>query len=108
MFSDLDLISENEISEDSSSEDDVPPLLDQNVQKPKPRVRQTPLRFNNSTFTNEIKYDKEVPVKCCAVCCRLLYPRDYCKLSIDHKRKIEEMILEDRQYALAHGKTVPQ
>ncbi|KAF9274462.1 hypothetical protein BGZ74_004341, partial [Mortierella antarctica] len=77
-------------SEDGFSGDEAPMAPQRGEQTRKARVRQIPQRFNLSTFTNEIENDKEVPKKHCAVCCRLLYPEDYCKLSEFHKTKIEE------------------
>lgn len=117
MFSDLDLQSENELSEvEFSGDEDFPsldqndqensPLLDQNEQTPKRRIRQIPQNFNIATFNNEIDKDKEIPRKRCAVCCRLLYPEEYCRLSSNHKTSIEKMFVKDRQTAFANGKTV--
>jgi len=110
MLSDLDLPFENEISEDESSGDeDLPhldqneqedcPLLDQSEQTPKRRIRQIPQNFNIATFNNEIDKDKEIPKKRCAVCCRLLYPEEYCRLSSSHQTSIEKMFVKDRQTA---------
>lgn len=82
MFSDLDLPFENELFEDESSGDEDPPLLDLNEQGPQDRAIKIPLSFNMLTFNNEIEKDKEVPEKCCTVCCKLLYPEDYCPLSL--------------------------
>ncbi|KAF9081349.1 hypothetical protein BGX29_004570, partial [Mortierella sp. GBA35] len=94
--------------EDESSEEDNPhPLnpneqpLDPNEQRPQApkRIRLTPADFRDDTFSNGVKKDKEVPEKRCAVCCRLLYPENYCKLSELHKTKIQEMFFKDRRAA---------
>ena len=92
-------------SEDESSEDET--LLDPQPdgQRRQARVRQIPQNFNMLTFNNEINKDKEVPTKHCAICCRLLYPEDYCKLSMAHKTKIEEMFVKDMQ--TAHRNDIP-
>jgi hypothetical protein len=55
------------------------------------RVRRVPLGYRTNTFTNEVKQDKEIPVKCCAVCCRLLYK--------------EEQFVQDQRAALEEGAT---
>ncbi|KAF9118732.1 hypothetical protein BG015_006534, partial [Linnemannia schmuckeri] len=95
-------------SEDEFSGDDNPHPLDQNEQPLNPneqrpqapkRIRLTPAGFRVDTFFNEVKKDKEIPEKCCAVCCRLLYPEEYCKLSVPYVRKIEKMLVKDRQAA---------
>ncbi|KAG0274916.1 hypothetical protein BGZ96_004032, partial [Linnemannia gamsii] len=86
-----------------SSGDDTPQHpnpVEQLPKAPKPeRIRRTPKNIDPSTFSNEVQKDKAVPVKCCAVCCRLLYPEEYCKLSELHKTEIEEMFVEERQAA---------
>lgn len=41
--------------------------------------------------------------KCCAVCCRLLYPEEYCRLSVEHKEEIEQLFVQYRRYALSDG-----
>jgi len=88
-------------SQDESSGDDNPHPFNATEQTPKgpKRIRGTPKTFRPDTFSNEVENDKGVPVKCCAVCCRLLYPENYCKLSVPHVRKIEEMLIKDRQTA---------
>lgn len=95
------------IEDESSGEDNPHPLnpnkqpSNPNEQRPKApkRIRRTPTTILPISFTNEVQKDKEVPLKCCAVCCRLLYPENYCKLSELHKTKIEEMFIKDRQAA---------
>jgi hypothetical protein len=93
--------------EESSGEDNPHPLnpneqpLNPNEQRPQApkRIRLTPAGFRSDTFSNEVKKDKEIPEKCCAVCCRLLYPEEYCKLSEPYVRKIEKMFGKDRRTA---------
>jgi hypothetical protein len=94
-------------SEDDSS-DREGSLLDPNEQGPQEPARKIPRSFNISTFNNEIEKDKEVPEKRCAVCCKLLYPEEYCRLSIDHKKKIEELFPRERRNALKNGWTVAE
>lgn len=97
-------------SQDESSGDDSSLILnrtEQRTQAPK-RIRGTPLYFLPKTFTNETEKDKEVPEKRCAVCCKLLYPEDCCKLSLAHKTRIENMFPGDRRNALEHGATVDE
>jgi len=86
-----------------------PHPLNATEQKPKgPKwIRGTPPDLDPSTFDNEVEKDKVVPYKCCAVCCRLLYLEDYCKLSEPHKMRIEDMFVKDMQTALECGKTLP-
>lgn len=67
------------------------------------RVRRVPTGYRMSTFTNEVIQDKEIPVKRCAVCCRLLYKEEYCALWKKHQTKIEEQFAQDRTAALAKG-----
>lgn len=57
-------------------------------------------------FSNEVDNDKEVPEKCCAFCCKILYQKAKCKLWMHHKTEVEEMFVNDQQYALARGSTV--
>ncbi|KAF9367470.1 hypothetical protein CPC16_006461, partial [Podila verticillata] len=88
-------------SQDESPGDDNPLPLDATEQTPKgpKRIRGTPEDIDLSTFTNEFEKHKVVPGKCCTVCCRLLYPEVYCKLSEPHKTEIEEMFVKDMQTA---------
>ncbi|KAK3807139.1 MAG: hypothetical protein J3R72DRAFT_481202 [Linnemannia gamsii] len=81
--------------------------IEEKLKDPK-RIRLTPKTFAPKTFCNEVDNDKEIPEKCCNVCCRLLYPEDYCRLSKPHKERIEEMFAKDRQTALGDGKSVPE
>jgi hypothetical protein len=67
------------------------------------RVRRVPTGYRMSTFTNEVNQDKEIPVKRCAVCCKLLYKEEYCALWKKHQTKIEEQFIQDRSAALAKG-----
>ena len=67
------------------------------------RIRGVPSGYRMSTFTNEANQDKEIPVKHCAVCCRLLYKEEYCALWKKHQTKIEEQFVQDRTAALAKG-----
>ncbi|KAK3805463.1 MAG: hypothetical protein JOS17DRAFT_781367 [Linnemannia elongata] len=111
----LDPIEQHLVNEDESTVEENPhPInptnpnkrpLDSNDQRPKApkRVRLTPANFRLDTFSNEVERDKDIPEKCCAICCRLLYPEEYCKLSEINKRKIEEMFVKDRQAALKNG-----
>lgn len=94
----LDFLIEDESSGDNNPHPPNPDKQMTTAPKPK-RIRRTPTTFDPSTFSNELDKDKVVPVKCCAVCCRLLYPEDYCKLSDLHKSKIEEMFVKERQAA---------
>lgn len=100
---------------ESSGDDNPHPLnpneqpLNPNEQRPQApkRIRRTPAGFRVDTFTKEAEKDKQVPVKCCAICCRLLYPENYCKLWESHKTKIEEMLVKDMQTAHRNGMSVP-
>lgn len=67
------------------------------------RVRRVPTGYRKNTFTNEVKQDKEVPVKRCAVCCRLLYKEEHCALLKNDQILIEEQFAQDRRQALASG-----
>lgn len=67
------------------------------------RVRRVPTGYRMSTFKNEADQDKEIPVKRCAVCCKLLYKEEYCALWKKHQTKIEEQFVQDRSAALAKG-----
>src|SRR4051794_23104326 len=72
---------------DVNGDAEGPPVHLQQVPK---RIRQIPKSFNATTFTNEIVKDSEIPKKRCAVCCRLLYPEEYCRLSSTNKDNIEK------------------
>lgn len=95
--------------DESSGEDNYHPLnpneqpLDPQEQRPQApkRIRLTPASIRVDTFSNEVEKDKEVPEKCCAVCCRLLYPENYCKLSESHKADIEKVFVKDRSLKIA-------
>ena len=67
------------------------------------RVRRVPTGYRMSTFTNEANQDKEIPMKRCAVCCKLLYKEEYCALWKKHQTKIEEQFIQDQSAALAKG-----
>jgi hypothetical protein len=67
------------------------------------RVRGVPTGYRKSTFTNEVNKDKEIPLKRCAVCCKLLYKEEYCALWKKDQKKIEEQFVQDRIVALAKG-----
>jgi len=71
-------------------------------QKPT-RVRRVPTGYRKRTFTNEANQDKEIPVKRCAVCCKLLYQEECFALWKKHQTKIEEQFIHDRSAALAKG-----
>lgn len=68
------------------------------------RVRHVPTgyRMSNVLQMRPIK-TKEIPVKRCAVCCRLLYKEEYCALWKKHQTKIEEQFVQDQSAALANG-----
>jgi hypothetical protein len=68
-------------------------------------IRRVPTSFRRVTFTNEAKQDKEVPVKRCAVCCRLLYKEEYFALRKDDQNIIEEKFFQARAEAMAEGAT---
>jgi hypothetical protein len=67
------------------------------------RVRNIPTGYRMNTFSNEAKQDKEIPVKRCAVCCRLLYKEEVCALWKNHQRIIEEQFVQDRRASFAEG-----
>jgi hypothetical protein len=67
------------------------------------RIRRIPTGYRKNTFTNEANQDKDIPVKRCAVCCRLLYKEEYCALWKKHQTIIEEQFVQDRRTALANG-----
>ena len=96
----------NRSSEDESSADEQPPTTSQGARTPAKRIRQIPKTLHPSRFTNEIAKDKEIPMKHCAVCCRILYPEEYSELSKGYKLKIEELFVKERIAALAQGATV--
>ncbi|KAG0320070.1 hypothetical protein BG000_003709 [Podila horticola] len=102
----LDFPIEDESSGDDNPHPPNPNKLMTTAPKPK-RIRLTLTTFDASTVSNEVKKDKVIPVKCCAVCCRLLYPEDYCKLLELHKTKIEEKFVKDMQTAHRNGKSLP-
>lgn len=96
----------NRPSEDESSTDEQPPAVSQGARTPAKRIRQIPKTIYPKRFTNEIAKDKEVPMKHCAVCCRVLYPEEYSELSKGYKLKIEELFVKERRAALTQGATV--
>lgn len=67
------------------------------------RVRGTPTGYRRKTFVNEIDQDKEIPLKHCAVCCRLLYKEECAVLLKSHREIIEKRFTQDRRSALAQG-----
>lgn len=96
----------NRPSEDESSADEQPPGVSQRAGTPAKRIRQIPKTLNPIRFTNEIAKDKEIPMKHCAVCCRVLYPEEYSELKKGYKSKIEELFVKGRRAALTQGATV--
>jgi hypothetical protein len=66
-------------------------------------IRRVPTSYRGNTFSNEIRQDKEVPMKRCAVCCRLLYKEEYCGLLKRHQKIIEEQFARYRSEAVAKG-----
>lgn len=86
------------------AEDNVPATgtSDGNSQK-STRIRGVPTGYRTSTFVNEANQDKEVPLKRCAVCCKLLYKEDCYVLSKDDRRKVEVQFVQDRLDAQSQG-----
>ena len=67
-----------------------------------------PTRYNDSTFSNDIDKDKDIPRKRCAVWCKLLYPEEHKKLWAKHMEKLEGWFVGDRRAALSEGATVTE